>query len=85
MEKSWCFSDMAMGQSQESSIENIIYVKPDCFDPAKTREIAKDIETLNGRLKALEKKYFLIGVHFRDLENTAKEKLVNLWKKYYPE
>ena len=33
-------------------------------------------------VKGEYKKYFVIGVHFRDLENADKQKLVNLWKKY---
>ena len=36
-------------------------------------------------VKGKHKKYFIIGVHFRDLEKEAKSKLLNLWKKYYQE
>ncbi len=61
MKKAWCFSSMTMGQSQESEINNILFVKPDSFDTFKTQEIAKDIEILNNKLKALDKKYLLIG------------------------
>lgn len=57
----WCFSDKAMGQSQESEIINIIFVKPDSFDTAKTKEIAAEIEKLNAKLKDLDKKYLLVG------------------------
>jgi len=28
------------------------------------------------------KKYFVIGVHFKDLEDTDKNTLIDLWKKY---
>ena len=33
-------------------------------------------------VKGKHKKYFLIGVNFRDLEDEDKEKIVRLWKKY---
>jgi hypothetical protein len=34
-------------------------------------------------IKGKYKKYFVIGVHFRDMEERDKDKLVRLWKKYY--
>ncbi|NQT23451.1 MAG: PilZ domain-containing protein [Candidatus Omnitrophica bacterium] len=34
------------------------------------------------QVKGKHKKYFLIGVHFRDLTQDCKKKLVTLWKKY---
>lgn len=57
----WCFSDKAMGQSQESDVQAIVYVKPQSFDTAKTREIARHIEKMNNVLKQQEKRYLLIG------------------------
>jgi hypothetical protein len=59
--KAWCFSDKSMGQSREMEIRSVVYVKPSSFDTGKTREIAREIEKINGALKALEKKYLLIG------------------------
>ena len=32
--------------------------------------------------KGVSKKYFIIGVHFKDLPDEDKEKLIRLWKKY---
>ena len=34
------------------------------------------------QVKGRYKKYFMIGVHFRDLSVDDKEKLVKLWRKY---
>jgi len=34
------------------------------------------------QVKGKHKKYFLIGVHFRDLTSDCKQKLLRLWKKY---
>jgi len=36
-------------------------------------------------VKGKYKKYFVIGVHFRDLEDRSKDILINLWKKYKKE
>jgi hypothetical protein len=57
----WCFSNMTMGQSQIKPITAIVYVKPESFDTAKTREIASEINSLNGLLRQEAKKYLLIG------------------------
>ena len=61
MAKAWCFSDKAMGQSKITQVHSIIYVKPESFDTAKTREIAKDIEKMNHVMKEKGRKYMLIG------------------------
>lgn len=34
------------------------------------------------QVKGPYKKYFIIGVHFRDISSDDKEKLIRLWKKY---
>lgn len=57
----WCFSDKSMGQSRETEVPSIVYVKPECFDTAKTMEIASEIEKLNNTLRQRGKKYMLIG------------------------
>ena len=40
---------------------DIVYVKPQDFDPAKTREIASEIRRLNAELTKNEGSYILIG------------------------
>lgn len=34
------------------------------------------------QVKGTHKKYFIIGVHFKDLAETDREKIIRLWKKY---
>ena len=57
----WCFSTMAMGESQETKISNIIYVKHETFNPAKTAEIANEIKRLNTSFKQQNEHFLLIG------------------------
>lgn len=59
--RAWCYSDKAMGQSKESEVHSIIYVKPESFDTAKTMEIAAEIEKINSAMRTMGKKYMLIG------------------------
>lgn len=56
-----CYSNKAMGGSQETRITDIIYVKPDAFDTSKTVEIAEEIGDLNERLRQVDRNYLLIG------------------------
>ena len=57
----FCYSDKAMGASQETFVYDIIYVKPDDFDITKTVEIAEEISRLNAFFKEKDKNYILIG------------------------
>jgi len=57
----FCVSHMALGNTINTEMKDIIYVKPDSFDPAKTADIAKQIAEINATLMKQGKKYILIG------------------------
>jgi CheY-like chemotaxis protein len=57
----FCRSDQALGNGVFSNIADIVYVRPDTFDPARTVDIAADIGRINGRLTAEDRPYLLIG------------------------
>jgi len=59
--RAFCISHMALGNTINSEIKNIVYVKPDSFDPAKTAETAKQIAKINAHLVKEGRKYLLIG------------------------
>ncbi|UCH19904.1 MAG: phosphoenolpyruvate synthase PpsA [Deltaproteobacteria bacterium] len=56
-----CYSTMALGNSQFKDISDIIYIRPETFDPAKTMDIATDIGKVNRQLVTQHRKYLLIG------------------------
>ena len=56
-----CYSSMALGFNKCSNIMDIVYVKPEDFDPARTVEAAAEIGKLNGKLFSQDRKYLLIG------------------------
>ena len=45
-----------------SGVNDIVYVIPDRFDSAKTREIAEEIGEINARLRQQDRRYLLIGI-----------------------
>ena len=56
-----CHSPHALGNGVIEGVQDVIYVKPERFDPGRTREIATQIGELNGRLMAENHPYLLIG------------------------
>ncbi len=58
-----CFSTQSLGHGKFDRISDIVYIKPDAFDPARTREMAREISTANAALKAQpgDPRFLLIG------------------------
>lgn len=57
----FCFSGSALGNAILEDMTDILYVKPDGFDPARTSAIAEEVRQFNGRLVSAQRKYLLIG------------------------
>ena len=61
IENAFCYSTMALGNGMFSDISDIVLVRPDTFDPAKTVDVAAEIGKMNGKLTTEGRKYLLIG------------------------
>lgn len=61
IEQSFCYSTNALGNADRSDLADIVFVKPDTFDPAKTTEIAQEISRINASLVKKNRPYLLIG------------------------
>ncbi len=61
LSRALCYSTMALGNGQFKDIADIIYVRPETFDPAKTIDIAAEIGKVNQQLVGKNRKYLLIG------------------------
>jgi len=61
IERAFCHSTKALGNAVKKDIADIVFVKPDVFDAARTREIAHEIGEINARLMEENRKYLLIG------------------------
>jgi Pyruvate phosphate dikinase, AMP/ATP-binding domain len=61
IEHAVCFASKSLGHGKYDQIADIVYVKPQTFDVARTREIAAQIGRLNAVLKAQGAAYLLIG------------------------
>ena len=57
-----CQSTQVLGNGVMRDIRDIVVVDINKFDRAKSKEVAKEIETFNRRLLALQRPYILIGV-----------------------
>ena len=59
--RAFCYSAHALGNAVRADIADILYVKPDDFDPGRTVEIAREIGKMNSQLVGQGCKYLLIG------------------------
>jgi hypothetical protein len=56
-----CYSEHALGNGTRQDIADVLLVKPDAFDPARTIRIAEEIGRFNARLEGEGRKFLLIG------------------------
>ena len=61
VDRAFCYSTQALGNGLYHELADVIYVKPDRFDPANTQVIAQDIGRLNDTLAKEGRPYLLIG------------------------
>jgi CheY-like chemotaxis protein len=59
--RAFCHSQHALGNAEKTDIVDILYVKPNAFDPARTPDVAREIGELNAQLLKEGRKYLLIG------------------------
>jgi len=60
-EKLVLYAEKSLGNGKIENITDIIYVMNDRFDKLQTLEMAKEIEKLNAKMQAENRKYILIG------------------------
>jgi hypothetical protein len=60
-EKLLLYTEKCMGNGQIDNIHDVIYINPANFDKSATLKMVDEIETLNHKMMAENKKYILIG------------------------
>ncbi|UMB53109.1 phosphoenolpyruvate synthase [Lutibacter sp. A64] len=55
------YSESALGNGKYENIYDLVYVKPETFNSANTREIAKAVDQINKKFAMLNKPYILVG------------------------
>ncbi len=56
-----CYAGQSLGHGSFGDISDIVYVCPERFNPAKTRETAREIGAMNRRLRQEKRHFLLIG------------------------
>ncbi len=59
--QAFCHSHQSLGHGIIKNISDIVFVKPEHFDPGKTKEMAQEIHEINGKLEDEERPYILAG------------------------
>lgn len=55
------YSEKAMGNGAINDISDIIYIKPQQFNPVHNSELVSELEKINEKFRAVESNYMLIG------------------------
>lgn len=61
VDRSFCYSTSSLGNAVKEDMSDIVFVKPDAFDPGRTPEIAGEIGRVNNELSRQGRPYLLIG------------------------
>jgi len=61
LRRAFCRSEQALGNGVRRDVADIVYVRPDTFDAARTVEIAAEVGRINRQLTAENRPYLLIG------------------------
>ena len=59
--KAILYSKSALGHGKVKDIYDFVYIKPESFNPAMTKEIAHELDELNKRFIDLQRNYVLVG------------------------
>lgn len=59
--QAFCYVGQSLGHGAYTNITDIVYVFPETFNPAKTREVAGEIGAINRRLRREKRPFLLIG------------------------
>jgi hypothetical protein len=59
--QAFCYSSRALGNGIRTDIRDILFVRPDTFDPSATPEVAREIGRLNAHLLERNRPYLLVG------------------------
>jgi hypothetical protein len=54
-------SETVLGNGERNDLEDVVFIRPDAFEPSKTPAIAKELEGINRRLAEEGRRYLLIG------------------------
>ena len=61
LEDTIIYSESALGNGKYQRLYDFVYVKPETFNAANTREIATAVENINKKFVAEDKNYILVG------------------------
>ncbi len=61
IEGALCYSRAAMGNADDATMADIVYIKPEHFDPSRTRDMALQVAQFNAVLTSQARHYVLIG------------------------
>ncbi len=56
-----CLCHQALGNTDNRSMHDLVYIRPETFDPSRTVEMARELGRINATLVKAGRKYILVG------------------------
>lgn len=56
-----CYTRNAMGNMERKDIADIVFIKPEAFDPGRTRDMVRPVAEINAILERGQHQYLLVG------------------------
>lgn len=60
-DRALCYSQNVMGNVERRDIDDVVFIKPDAFDPGRTRDMVPRIGEINAALERRGRQYLLVG------------------------
>ncbi|MBU1566511.1 MAG: hypothetical protein KJ630_12900 [Proteobacteria bacterium] len=61
LDRAFCLCHQALGNTDNRTMCDLVYIRPDTFDPSHTPEMARQLGKINAGLMKTGKKYILVG------------------------
>ncbi len=61
LNRAFCLCHQALGNTDNRSMHDLIYIRPETFDPSRTVDMARQLGKLNAGLMKAGRKYILVG------------------------
>ncbi len=61
LEQAFCLCHQALGNTDNRSMHDLVYIRPETFDPSRTPEMARQLGKINAGLVKAGRRYILVG------------------------
>ncbi len=61
LDRAFCLCHQALGNTDNRTMQDLVYIRPETFDPSRTADMARQLGKLNANLVKAGRQYILVG------------------------